>query len=317
MIKKITIENFRGIEQSELADFGKLNVFIGPNGCGKTTVLLACASVCDVNLKGDIVGLSLESMIDILYGETITKRNLFYSDSGTEMEIQESSWGKSKISAQIPHFHKQPNQFAFAIIPFSLKLGSPYDFFSNPEIKLWDFITDIGAYDKLAEWFSTMIGEPVDCITYIPSNNQNIGNVKILSKKRNARLAVDRMASGWKHSFRIMMLLTALSHKSEDKTSYFFWDEPELHQHPSSLRNLIRSTFTIFGDTKIQSFIATQSAEALAIMLEEAVKSKIDGAVYQLKLDDGKLEYNRIAFKNAQELLKGGIDLRKLEELGW
>ncbi|WP_297464423.1 AAA family ATPase [Thermococcus sp.] len=40
-VERITIENFRGISHLELTDFARINIFIGKNGVGKSTVLEA------------------------------------------------------------------------------------------------------------------------------------------------------------------------------------------------------------------------------------------------------------------------------------
>ena len=39
MIRDLKIESLRGIKQADFVDFNQLNIFIGPNGCGKSTVL--------------------------------------------------------------------------------------------------------------------------------------------------------------------------------------------------------------------------------------------------------------------------------------
>lgn len=41
MIQGVKIVGFRGIAQGELTDFRTTNVFVGPNACGKSTVLEA------------------------------------------------------------------------------------------------------------------------------------------------------------------------------------------------------------------------------------------------------------------------------------
>ena len=43
MIEKIQIKNFRGIKELEIKDFGKFNIFVGENSCGKTSILEAIA----------------------------------------------------------------------------------------------------------------------------------------------------------------------------------------------------------------------------------------------------------------------------------
>lgn len=43
MLKKLTIEGFRGLHDVELADLGLVNILIGPNGTGKTSILEAAS----------------------------------------------------------------------------------------------------------------------------------------------------------------------------------------------------------------------------------------------------------------------------------
>ncbi|NEQ98910.1 MAG: AAA family ATPase [Cyanothece sp. SIO2G6] len=45
MLTKLTINGYRGIQNLELNDFGRVNVFVGKNGVGKTSVLEAIALV--------------------------------------------------------------------------------------------------------------------------------------------------------------------------------------------------------------------------------------------------------------------------------
>ena len=39
MFNKLKIENFRGIKNLEIKDLNKINIFVGENGIGKTTIL--------------------------------------------------------------------------------------------------------------------------------------------------------------------------------------------------------------------------------------------------------------------------------------
>ena len=49
MLKTITIDNFRIFKQFELHDLGRLNLLVGTNNCGKTTVLEAIQLLCSRN----------------------------------------------------------------------------------------------------------------------------------------------------------------------------------------------------------------------------------------------------------------------------
>lgn len=40
--KKIEIKNFRGIDHLKIDDFSRVNIFLGQNGSGKTSILGKC-----------------------------------------------------------------------------------------------------------------------------------------------------------------------------------------------------------------------------------------------------------------------------------
>jgi energy-coupling factor transporter ATP-binding protein EcfA2 len=46
MLTELQIDGLRGIERAHIKGLRSLTVFIGPNGCGKTTVLEACGAIC-------------------------------------------------------------------------------------------------------------------------------------------------------------------------------------------------------------------------------------------------------------------------------
>ena len=44
MIRSVEIKNFRGIQDGKLEDLTPLVILVGPNGCGKSTILDALLS---------------------------------------------------------------------------------------------------------------------------------------------------------------------------------------------------------------------------------------------------------------------------------
>jgi AAA15 family ATPase/GTPase len=56
MLKSVKIENFRGLQSLELQNLGRLNLLVGANNCGKTSILEAIQLLCSRN--------SLESIRD-------------------------------------------------------------------------------------------------------------------------------------------------------------------------------------------------------------------------------------------------------------
>ena len=41
MVRDFTIGRYRGIEDLEIKDLANVNIFVGPNNCGKTSILEA------------------------------------------------------------------------------------------------------------------------------------------------------------------------------------------------------------------------------------------------------------------------------------
>ncbi|HBQ97206.1 MAG TPA: hypothetical protein DD761_01545 [Cyanobacteria bacterium UBA11691] len=46
MLRSVKIENFRGLQSLELQDLGRLNLLVGANNCGKTSILEAIQLLC-------------------------------------------------------------------------------------------------------------------------------------------------------------------------------------------------------------------------------------------------------------------------------
>ena len=55
MIKRLEIENFRGISKGKIEGFSQLNIFIGKNNSGKSTILEALAIVLNYEMLQHIV----------------------------------------------------------------------------------------------------------------------------------------------------------------------------------------------------------------------------------------------------------------------
>ncbi|QTA88180.1 AAA family ATPase [Desulfonema magnum] len=42
----LTIKQFRGLQESELSQLGRINLLVGPNNSGKTSILEAISAYC-------------------------------------------------------------------------------------------------------------------------------------------------------------------------------------------------------------------------------------------------------------------------------
>ena len=73
MLKSLTLENYRGFEQFDLHDLGRVNLIVGTNNAGKTSVLEA---VHILETPGDIVSLwsTLSRRGEDIYEESESSR---------------------------------------------------------------------------------------------------------------------------------------------------------------------------------------------------------------------------------------------------
>lgn len=83
MLKSVKIENFRGLQSLELQNLGRLNLLVGANNCGKTSILEAIQLLCSPDdIESFLV--SMETRGESSYNYQIKDvefaiQNLFYS----------------------------------------------------------------------------------------------------------------------------------------------------------------------------------------------------------------------------------------------
>jgi len=105
MLKSLKIENFRGFETLELNQFGRINLLVGENNCGKTSILEAIQLLCSrgnleplsqlmfgrgevlINDERKLSPLYRREMLDVchlFYGHGLTLDNKFTISSGND-----------------------------------------------------------------------------------------------------------------------------------------------------------------------------------------------------------------------------------------
>jgi AAA15 family ATPase/GTPase len=83
MIQSITIDNFRGIKHLEINDFRKVNLLVGKNNCGKTTVLESLMVASYPTNPTLVFGLNNQRLIDITEW-----RYVFYGGKDNEITLK-------------------------------------------------------------------------------------------------------------------------------------------------------------------------------------------------------------------------------------
>jgi len=75
--KSVKIENFRGIKSLEISDLARVNLFVGENGCGKTSVLESVFCLVGISNPGLIIDRQNARGMKLVEGSGI--RDFFYN----------------------------------------------------------------------------------------------------------------------------------------------------------------------------------------------------------------------------------------------
>ena len=80
--EQLKIENFRGIKSLEINDLARINLFVGRNNCGKTSVLEAAFLLIGMSRPGLL--LSIENRRGLAFNESSYLKNFFYDQEHNE-----------------------------------------------------------------------------------------------------------------------------------------------------------------------------------------------------------------------------------------
>lgn len=76
ILSKISIENFRGIKTAQIDDLSRINLLVGKNNCGKSSILDAIFLLLGANNPGLIV--QIDNIRGLLHTEANDFRFSFY-----------------------------------------------------------------------------------------------------------------------------------------------------------------------------------------------------------------------------------------------
>ena len=146
MLTKLEIENFKSIHKESI-DLGRVNVFIGVNGCGKTNILealgMASAALIDKNLKNDEL---------VLKGIRVTKPSITFSSFFNEKIKKEIkivfSWSKTKRQIPIILIADEKDNIFGTWIGQSMILAKDLKNFSDNIIKQLSSLNNISESER-------------------------------------------------------------------------------------------------------------------------------------------------------------------------
>lgn len=120
MIENINIQGFRGINSLSIENFGKINLLLGKNNCGKTTVLETLFLI--IGVTNPVLSRNIHFFRDLILTQTDDFRFLFNKlDFNTKIKI-EASVTPNQIRTLIihPHFFSELPEKDYNMVKESL-----------------------------------------------------------------------------------------------------------------------------------------------------------------------------------------------------
>jgi hypothetical protein len=289
MINSISIENFKGMRHCEIKDLGKVNLFIGRNSCGKSTIMEAAyftgKEFLGANLPECIMRRANRgawSARELWYGyNTISSevkvRMIFNEGDSAGMRLQFSEHDK-RIREYLFTANEKSEEFAHEyqvasfghtregrIPPLKNEIREYFDksCLIDPAIKT-NVMQIEGNYLnilKLSEDDSSDLARRTSEIydtkaswEFLPHQDfspSTPSRFAILEGKR--RLFFDNFGDGLHYGLAILAIA-----KTRKNTALFI-EEIESHQHPEAIKSLISNLLSIAKTNNLQLFITTHS----------------------------------------------------------
>jgi AAA15 family ATPase/GTPase len=333
-LQSLSISNFRGIREGGIDDLADVNIVVGRNNSGKTTVIEAITRAATTGgLRQDLFGRDVDqfwqharSAVPDTEGSNPSQVSnahslLFYrQDESKEIEIvgtlhDNESPEKSeeiayrKRAREMPDsadhrrqpagagFHPQAKQdFCSRINVFR-----PADAFNAAiEQKFWPVLLSDRRDRLLTKTLNDVFGLDAESFQLLP-------NSQFVVLFNEYSLPLDVQGDGTRSAMRTLMTLAML------KGTLFMIEEPECHQHPGSLERFAGAVCRLAKAQSVQTLISTHSAECVRSFMQAAQAAEATAAVFHLTLDDGKQDARRLDSQAVESLADTGIDVRFLD----
>ena len=326
MLTKIHLENFTAFNKIDISFSPGINVFIGANGTGKTHIMKACYSACDISVSGRNFADKLEkvffpsnhhigrlarrnknnlnSLIKIsrLIKNKSVDLSLNFSSTTTAFEKTEisgtTSWDAEKINS--------------VFIPVKDMLANAPGFHSSYTQRelhfeeIYDDIISKALLGKLKDNLDDSRRKILAILEKAIDGKVIIKKEEFFLKNKNRQLEFTLLAEGFR---KLALLYALIQNGTLNNGSVLFWDEPEANLNPS-LMEVVVEILLVLQRHGVQVFIATHDYVFLK-WLSLKIDYNKDNICYHSLFKDQNNEEN-ILFSsvfNYDEISPNAIDL--------
>ncbi len=316
LLRHININYFKGLDSIELKDCGNVNVIVGKNNSGKSSILQAIqmAELSLNNVGWDQFQQKL-NIEDLFSDKGKIKINLTYVDD-SEIQISPTKPGYENRPINTPGPNEN-QKFKSILIQPNLRTGlmtrirqSPKEVVEHikkdeySEVNLLDILSAIKYYGTRneGEFTSEDYNKIIDEIKrYFPEienieSDRTEADISTLNyEEYGKKLDIIYSGTGLLHFLEVLLKIIV------SKANIVLFDEPESALHPDLQRQFIEFLHRISGEKKIQFFLATHS---------QVLLNYVDlVTIYRIINKKGKREVSRIS-KDAVHTILSDLGLR-------
>lgn len=329
MIKKIWINNFRGIKKGGLS-LSPLTILLGANNSGKTTILEAPFLAPNPfrlvpYIEGDIQRTSIEIIHSLhktldskgyrfLLHNYITKKaeiNFRVNDEELQLQFIERAQfidvhikGVRIGQLELDKSQIHPSKFNLImkdVLLFSsnlLKLGYRY------LEKNWASILNLGICRRVAKEASKLSNDRYSDITIEPFLGGELSLYAYFEDGRRIRFG--DLGEGIQNYILARILYEVVN------PNILLWDDLGVHFNPRMILR-ISDWFSDLLEEGKQIILTTHSIEVTRMLASLFDENEDQVRIYLISLEDGILKSKSLTLKNIEELLEAGVDMRMAE----
>jgi len=345
-VEQLKVSDFRGLHKASLGGFTGVNILVGKNGCGKSSILeaLYIALALDEGLSYVVKRrgwFGLASVESLFYHESkkvsieVSLRDNFkehviveptvpyandlniLKDRGLNiaklMALQLNAEGK--VIRKIKFYIDANGKYQSVIEQGADTVGVHNSVFLD-----WN---SVHTYGKPEDIYSLMMREGGEeakrsVIKVLQTEYDELRDIAVLQVHDEWVLHLafkDRAIPYYVVGDGVRYALAYLMIVLRPRKAVLLLEEPELHMHPSLMRITARAILRSFTERRNQVFISTHSLEFIKDMIKEAAGLGLrdkDFKIYRLRLVANELDSETCTLSEAQEVIeKLEWDLRR------
>jgi predicted ATPase len=229
--------------QFRLSNLSKINVLLGKNGCGKSSLLKKIEQQLKNQNNGEVNYVTPERGGTLTYNASV-EQNSTNDENWASSQKRQNQWGQFKAYS-ISQFRK-------------LELLSLREIEKNRAVR-----------QDLTYNFDTIIQKINNLLTNVRIERTNKGDFEIFHNNTNEKLRANQISSGESELIALTIeCLTFAKSCKEDEQNVLFLDEPDVHLHPDLQAKLVEFLIELVDSHNFMIIMATHSTAILGALLE-------------------------------------------------